>query len=74
MRHTEFWDVLDRAFPNGRGRALAKDLALPELNSRTAEEALDQGEKPQTVWRAIRISMDLPERFEYLHKISPKDL
>lgn len=74
MKHTEFWSSLERAFPDGLGEALAKDLALPELGSRTALEALADNVAPQTVWSAICANMDLPDRYEFLHKIDPKDL
>ncbi|SPT75895.1 DUF3046 domain-containing protein [Arcanobacterium haemolyticum] len=74
MKHTEFWQCVDRAFPGGLGHGLVKDLVIPELGSRTAEQALEDREDPQRVWSALRRSMDLPERFEYLHKINPRDL
>lgn len=74
MKHSEFWLVVDRAMPNGRGRAIVKDLVLPDLDSQTGEEALSSGVEPQSVWHSIREAMDLPERFEYLHKISSKDM
>lgn len=72
MRHTEFWDVVDRAFPGGHGRALAHDLVIPELGSRTAEEALEAHIEPQKVWHALRLAMDLPESYEFLHRKNPK--
>lgn len=73
MKHTEFWECLDRAFPDGRGRALATDLALPELGSLTAEQALAANVSPQKVWHCVRVNMDLPDSFEFLHKIQTKD-
>lgn len=73
MKHTEFWSVLERVFPDGLGESLARDLALPELDSRTAVEALNDQIPPASVWSAICAQMDLPERFTYLHKIDPRD-
>ncbi|QOQ39029.1 DUF3046 domain-containing protein [Trueperella pecoris] len=73
MRHTEFWAVVERAFPDGRGRALAADLLLVELGSRTAEEALRDNVEPQEVWHALRVAMDLPESYEFLHRKNPRD-
>ncbi|QJC21589.1 DUF3046 domain-containing protein [Arcanobacterium buesumense] len=74
MKHTEFWQCVDRAFPNGLGRSLVSDLVIPELGSKTAEQALADCQAPQAVWSALRRTMDLPERYEYLHKINPRDL
>lgn len=68
MRYTEFWQVVERAFPNGRGAALAQDLALAELGSLTACEALDAGIEPQRVWHELRVAMDLPDSYEFLHR------
>lgn len=68
MRHTEFWQVVERAFPDGRGRALAHDLVLVELGSKTAEEALAEGVEPQQVWHELRVAMDLPDSYEFLHR------
>lgn len=67
MKHSEFWEVLERTFPDGRGRALARDLVIPELGSRMAEEALRDVE-PQAVWHALRVAMDLPDSTEFLHR------
>ncbi|MDO5025550.1 MAG: DUF3046 domain-containing protein [Trueperella sp.] len=73
MTHTEFWDIVDQAFPNGLGRSLAQDLVLPELGSRTAVVALAQNEDPQLVWHALRVAMDLPDGYEFLHRITGKE-
>lgn len=68
MKHTEFWQVVNRAFPDGRGEALTQDLALVELSSMTPVEALSAGVNPQVVWNQIVKEMDLPKDFEYLHR------
>ncbi|MCI7305653.1 MULTISPECIES: DUF3046 domain-containing protein [Trueperella] len=69
MKHSEFWEAVDRAFPDGRGLALAQDLVLPELGSRSAVEAIADMD-PQEVWHALRVAMDLPDSCEYLHRKS----
>ncbi|MFC5369899.1 DUF3046 domain-containing protein [Arcanobacterium bovis] len=74
MKHTEFWAVLDRAFPDGRGRALAQDLVLVDLGNLTAQEALTAGVAPIEIWKAIVAAMDLPQSHVYLHRVDPKDL
>ena len=73
MRHTEFWDCIDSAFPEGLGRSLAEDLVLPDFGNLTAVQALEAHVEPQAVWSAICREMDLPPKFEYLHRISVKD-
>ncbi|VEI12628.1 DUF3046 domain-containing protein [Trueperella bialowiezensis] len=72
MKHTEFWGVVEQAFPGGHGRALAHDLVLPELGSRTPEEALAAGCEPQKVWHEFRVAMDLPDSYEFLHRKNTK--
>ncbi|MFP7695958.1 DUF3046 domain-containing protein [Trueperella sp. LYQ143] len=72
MKHSEFWDVVDRAFEHGLGRSLAHDLILAELDSRTAEEALTAGVEPQLVWHYLRTAMELPDSYEFLHRSYPK--
>lgn len=72
MRHTEFWDAVDRVFPGGHGRALVRDLVIPELGSKTSEEALAQGIAPQRVWHEFRVAMDLPESYEFVHRKETK--
>ena len=71
MKHTEFWNVMERVFPGGRARSVAQDLALLGLGSMTADEALAAGVAPQDVWREIVAVENLPQRYEYLHRIDP---
>lgn len=73
MKHSEFADVVARTFPGAQGDALLQDLVLPELDSQTALQALAAGLEPQIVWNAIVKEMDLPPRYEYLHRIDPRD-
>lgn len=73
MTHTEFWNVLRRVFPNGRAESVAKDIALPQFHSFSAEEALAAGYPPITVWKAIIEEMNLPLSYEFLHRINPND-
>ena len=72
MRVSEFWDCMDTAF-GPRGRSLAADLALVDLRSRTAVEALDAGLEPQRIWEAICTEMELPEHYRHLHRIDARD-
>lgn len=69
MTHSEFWLTLSRAFPEGRGEALAQDLVLLRLDRKTAVQALNGGTEPFEVWKAIVEEMDLPaDEFLFLHR------
>ncbi len=72
MKHTEFWDVVGRVFPAEQAQSLVQDLVLVEFNA-TAQEALNAGVPPLLVWKAIIRLMDLPEKYEYLHRVNPAD-
>jgi hypothetical protein len=41
-------------------RSYAQDQVLSELGSRTVNDALDLGEDPKTVWRAVVVALGLP--------------
>lgn len=72
MTHSEFWAVMERVFPHGRARSLAHDVVLVDLGSVTANEALAAGAAPLDVWKAIINLMDLPESYEYLHRVNER--
>lgn len=74
MKHSEFWEVMERVFPEGRARSVAEDLVLPDLGSMTPNEALERGVDPLAVWKEIVAVEGLPERYEYLHRINPKEM
>ena len=44
----------------GYARVWADNHVIRELGGRTATAALDDGEQPKTVWRAIHATLDLP--------------
>lgn len=59
MRYSEFRELLDGVF--GRmGPVLVVDQAIGGLGDRTAEQALDDGEDPAVVWRALCDAMGVP--------------
>ncbi|MBO1753314.1 DUF3046 domain-containing protein [Actinotalea sp. BY-33] len=62
MRYSEFWELVDEVFGPQVGRSLAADQVLGALGDRTSREALDQGEDPRSVWRALCDAMDVPEQ------------
>ncbi len=62
MRHTEFWDRLERALGRSYHRVWADQFVMSELGERTASEALDAGLPPRQVWSAVWRALELPDR------------
>ena len=62
MRHTEFWDRMDTVLGQEYARFWAEQQVIADLGSRTVVEALDAGESPKVVWRAVWATLDLPAR------------
>ena len=60
MRHSEFWNRMEAALGAGYARTWAREHVLSELGERTVNEALDQGEDPKAVWRAVWTALRLP--------------
>jgi len=60
MRLTEFWARMDHHLGPAYARTWAETQSLPELNGRTVEEALADGEHAKTVWRAVWKHLQLP--------------
>ena len=62
MRHTEFWVRMEQALGPTYARTWAGQYVLAELGERTVVEALDAGEPPKQVWRAVWAALELPAR------------
>ena len=60
MRHTEFWARMEHALGTAYARTWAEQQVMAALAHRTVAEALDQGESPKTVWRAVWERLELP--------------
>lgn len=60
MRHTEFWARLDHALGPASSRSWAELFVIGDLGGRTVVEALDAGETPKAVWRAVWGALGLP--------------
>ena len=60
MRHTEFWQRMERHLGSAYARTWAYEQVLPELEERTVVQALDEGWPPKTVWRAVWSRLELP--------------
>jgi hypothetical protein len=61
MRHTEFWSRMEHALGPAYARTWAEQQVLGSLGHRTVQQALDDGEPPKTVWRAVWERLELPD-------------
>jgi hypothetical protein len=61
VRYSEFQDLVVDVFGPQVGQALVRDQVLGGLGDRTAVAALDDGEEPRVVWRALCDAMGVPE-------------
>lgn len=61
MRYTEFWHRLEQALGPVYYTTWADQHVIGELDGRTPKQALDEGEDPQRVWRAVWAVLDLPD-------------
>ena len=59
MRHTELWARMDRALGEAFARHWAATHVLSALDGRTVQQAPAEGERPKTVWRAVRAELEL---------------
>ncbi len=60
MRLREFYALLDAVFGPEYARTLARELVITGLDSRTADQALDDDVDPRDVWHALCDAMDIP--------------
>ena len=60
MRHTEFWQRMDRHLGSAYARTWAEEQVLPELEERTVVQALAEGWPTRDVWRAVWARLELP--------------
>ena len=62
MRHTEFWRRMEDALGAAYARTWAETQAITDLDGLTVREALEAGESPKHVWRAVWAKLELPAR------------
>lgn len=60
MRHTEFWVRMEQALGTTYARTWAHQHVLAALDGRTVAQAIDAGEPPKQVWRAVWAELELP--------------
>lgn len=74
MRYREFWELVDDVLGSAQGRALVRELVIGDLDNRTAQAALDDGEEPRTVWHALCDALGIPDAARWgtdLHRAAP---
>jgi hypothetical protein len=64
VRHSEFRELVDDVF-GPLGRTVVSDQVIGALDDRTAQQALDAGEDPATVWRALCDAMQVPQSLRW---------
>jgi len=60
MRHTEFWARMEHVLGPAYARAWAEQQVISALGHRTVAEALEAGQPPKQVWRAVWERLELP--------------
>ncbi|MFC4051066.1 DUF3046 domain-containing protein [Actinomadura syzygii] len=60
MRLTVFWDRMRQQFGEAYAESVAKDYVMAELDGRTIEQALADGESAKKVWQAVVATFDVP--------------
>jgi len=53
VRLTDFWERMEQAFGPAYAASVAADQAIPQLGSRTIEQAIRDGEETAVIWRAV---------------------
>jgi hypothetical protein len=60
MRMTVFRRLMAEEFGRVRAEMMAADHVFGELGSRTVNQAIEAGEDPKDVWRAVCEAFDVP--------------
>lgn len=60
VRLSHFRELMEGEFGAARAGSLARDHVFAELGGRTAEQAIEAGIDPKSVWRAICDAYDVP--------------
>lgn len=60
MRLSDFWERMEHHLGAAYARSYARDHVLADLEGRTVEQALTDGEDATRVWRAVVAALELP--------------
>jgi hypothetical protein len=74
MRLSQFNELMSDEFGLEYSAVIRRDLVLGDLNDKTADQAIAQGEDPKAVWLAVCRTAGVPkERWHGLNKNTKKD-
>ncbi|MFK0083458.1 DUF3046 domain-containing protein [Glutamicibacter sp. NPDC090743] len=73
MKISDFWRNMENEFGARYSHVLADSMALTELGSLTAAQALDKGIKPKRIWEALCKAQDIPAERWLGVDIEPKE-
>ncbi|MFJ2619126.1 DUF3046 domain-containing protein [Glutamicibacter sp. NPDC087344] len=73
VRLSDFWRNMENEFGPRYSHVLADSMALSELDSLTASDALKKGIKPKQVWEALCRAQDVPAERWLGVDIEPKE-
>jgi hypothetical protein len=62
VRITEFWRRMETHFGASYADSYARDQVLRELGGRTVHEAVSAGDDLKSVWRAVCVAANVPDR------------
>ncbi len=71
MRLSVFRSLVEDEFGEGYAVTLMRTQHLTTLDGRTADEAIEAGIAPRTVWLALCEAMDVPESRRLGRDVSP---
>ncbi|HEY2193063.1 MAG TPA: DUF3046 domain-containing protein [Actinomycetospora sp.] len=60
MRLTHFRQLMADEFGAVRAGSISRDHVFSALEGRTVEQALEEGEEPRVVWRAVCAEFEVP--------------
>ncbi len=63
MRLTDFWERMETALGSGYARSWAADFHVADLQGRTVDQALSDGEDTQVIWRAVHKTLNLHPKY-----------
>ncbi len=72
MRESHFWTLLQDEFGSANAGVIASSLELPGLKA-TAQDAIDQGVDPRTVWSAVCDLHGIPLHHRLGKDVEPRD-
>lgn len=61
MRLTVFWERMRAQFGEAYAESVAKDYVLSNLDGRTVNKALADGEDAKSVWHAVCEAFSVPD-------------